>query len=344
MQNEAQLITRIEKTAEEKEFSGVISLVEKGKPIFEKAYGDADKSQRINNQLNTRFGIASGTKTFTALAIGKLIQEGKLSFSSKAVACTEIALPNISPDVTIKQLLTHISGIADYYDEEEVEDPEAFFVEIPWYQLAGPKDYLPLFINEPMKFEPGTRFSYSNGGYILLGIILEEITGVAYQRYVEENLFAPCRMTDSGFFAMNALPERTAYGYINTENGWTTNIYNLPIIGASDGGAFTTVDDLKRFWHSLFAYKILNKELLDIFLQPYQCVGSPDKHKYYGHGFWMYQKPEQELVYYLQGWDAGVSFQSQIILSQDVIVTILSNTTEGVWSIVQVIKSHGWYS
>lgn len=164
----------------------------------------------------------------------------------------------------LPHLLTHTSGIGDYYDEDEVDDFEHFFVEIPWYALRGPKDYLPLF-TEPMKHAPGERFSYCNGGYILPGVIIEEITGVAYHRSVEEQVFTPCGMTDSGFFAMNELPERTAYGYLKAEPAWKTNIYNLPIVGASDGGAFTTAGDMRRLRRAILAGKVVQRDLLESF-------------------------------------------------------------------------------
>jgi CubicO group peptidase (beta-lactamase class C family) len=337
MKTDAQLIQQLETIAVEKDFSGVISISERGNTIFEQAYGYANRSDRIKNQVNTRFGIASGTKGFTALAIGKLIQEGKLSMDTKVVECVSIPVPNVPTDVTIRHLLTHTSGIGDYYDEEEVDDYEEFFVEIPWYDLKSPKDYLPLF-KKPMKFTPGERFSYSNGGFILLGVIVEEIAGMPYQRYVEEQIFAPCGMTDSGYFAMNALPERTAYGYMETENGWKTNVINLPIIGASDGGAFTTVGDMQKFWQTLLAGSILRNDLLELFFTPYQRAESQGEHVYYGHGFWCYNAPDTESIPYLIGGDAGVSFFSQIQRSQERIITIISNTMGGVWPLMGIIR------
>ena len=337
MNTETQLIQQLKTAAAEQKFSGVISISERENTIFEQAYGYANRSDRIKNQVNTRFGIASGTKGFTALAIGKLIQEGKLSLDAKAVECVSMPIPNVSADVTIRHLLTHTSGIGDYYDEEEVGDYEEFFVEIPWYDLKSPKDYLPLF-TKPMKFTPGERFSYSNGGFILLGVIVEEMAGMPYQRYVEEQIFAPCGMTDSGYFAMNALPERTAYGYMKSDNGWKTNIFNLPIIGASDGGAFTTVGDMQKFWQALLTGKILRRDLLELFFTPYQRAESEGEDVYYGHGFWSYAVPEKEPLPYLVGCDAGVSFLSQIQRSQDRIITIISNTMGGAWPLVDIIR------
>ncbi len=327
-----QLIRQLETVILDTEFSGVISISEHGETIFEQASGYANRSDLIKNQIHTRFGIASGTKGFTALAIGNLIQEGRLSFESKAVECVSCLLPNVSEEVTVKQLLTHTSGIDDYYDEEA----EEFFVKIPWYALKGPKDYLPLF-TEPMKSLPGERFAYNNSGFIVLGVIIEDVSGLPYQQYVEEQIFAPCGMMDSGFFAMNALPERTALGYIETERGWKSNMFNLPIIGASDGGAYTTVGDMQKFWRALSSGKVLRDELLKVFLAPYCQAESEGEHVYYGHGFWINHAPGQEARPFLVGSDPGVSFYSQFLRSQERIVTLISNTANGVWPLLKTI-------
>ena len=243
--NQGQLIETLDASIDTHAFSGVVSIRLHGRILYERAAGYADRSNAIENSRDTRFGIASGTKFLTALAIGKLIAAGKLSLSTRLKDCIVLDFPQqYSPEITIRHLLTHSSGIPDYLDEERVTDFDHFFVNRPWYELRGPRDYLPVFPDEPMKFPPGTAFSYSNGGYILLGVAIEEVTGVSYQQYVERALFQDLGMERSGFFAFNQLPEQTALGYIEEGDGWRTNIYNLPSIGASDGGAYTTADDV----------------------------------------------------------------------------------------------------
>ncbi|TKI80606.1 beta-lactamase family protein, partial [Bacillus wiedmannii] len=113
--------------------------------------------------------------------------------------------------------------------------------------------------------------SYSNAGYILLGLIVEKLTGMKFAEYVKENIFQVCGMSDSGYFRMDQLPERTALGYIDNkdDNTWRTNIYSVPIVGGPDGGAFTTVLDLGEFWNGLFNGKLLNKEYTNQLLTPY---------------------------------------------------------------------------
>ena len=332
------MLRELETVAKEVGFSGVISVAEKEISPFEKAFGYADRSNRIKNTVRTRFGMASGSKAFTALAIGKLIQEGRISFESRAVDCIQGALPNMSRDVTVRHLLAHTSGVGDYYDEDEINDFESFFVDRPWYELKGPEDYIPLFIEKPMKFAPGERFSYSNSGYILLGIIIEELSRLPYQAFVAEHVLRPLGMKDSGFFALNELPERTALGYVKTETGWRTNVYNLPIVGASDGGAFTTVADMKSFWRGLMAHRLLSQELLDLFIHPNVPVGKPEQRQSYGYGFWIERTTSREYTHYLVGCDAGVSFFSLCAPRHDIVATVVSNTTDGAWPLVRSLR------
>src|SRR3712207_547521 len=165
----AKLTELVDTAVDKHAFSGVVDIRQQDMVLYARAAGYADRSNKIANTLDTRFGIASGTKFFTALAIGKLIEAQQLSFSTKLQECVTLDLPRYSPDITIRHLLTHTSGIPDYYDEEKITDFDNFALNIPCYELRGPRDYLAAFPDEDMKFMPGERFSYSNGGYILLG-------------------------------------------------------------------------------------------------------------------------------------------------------------------------------
>ena len=180
-----------------------------------------------------------------------------------------------------------------------------------------------------MKFSPGERFSYSNGGFILLGIVIEEISGTPYIDFIQENIFALCDMNDSGFFATDRLPERTAFGYIDENDGWRTNIFTLPIIGSSDAGAFTTVKDMDKLWRAFFEEKILSKRLTKLFLE--KAVKDKDN-RFYGHGIWIDHEEGGDPVHFLMGWDAGVSFKSTC-LTKDTIITVISNTSAGAWAV-----------
>jgi CubicO group peptidase (beta-lactamase class C family) len=320
-------------------FSGVVSIRQRGRVLYERATGFADRSNLVENTLATRFGIASGTKFFTALAIGKLISAGKLTFSTKLKDCVALNFPHYPPEITIQHLLTHTSGIPDYFDEEKVSDFDHFSVGRPWYEMRGPRDYLAVFPDEPMKFPPGTSFSYSNGGYILLGVVIEELSGLTYQDYVEQAIFKAIGMHRSGYFAFNQLPEKTALGYIEEGGTWRTNIYNLPIVGASDGGAYTTIDDLATLWKAFWANEILPRELVEVFATPYVRAETEGEHTYCGHGLWIEEDASGWPEVYVTGCDAGVSFRSSVKRDAELQVTVISNTTNGAWPVLRDIES-----
>ncbi len=329
----------LDRLTDNSDFSGVISIRQGSQSLYEKASGFADRSGKIANQIDTRFGIASGTKFFTALAIGMLIEEGKLSPGTLLRDCVKVDFPLYADDISVEHLLTHTSGIPDYYDEEEIVDFNNFTVDLPWYELKGPRDYLAIFPKKEMLFSPGERFRYSNGGYILLGVIVEELSGCSYQKFVEENLFQRAGMDRSGYFAMNRLPEKTALGYIDDESGWRTNIYNLPIVGASDGGAFSTVADIETLWHAFWGGKIISKERVSLFSRSHVRAGAEEKSEFYGFGLWLREKTGADREVYFAGCDAGVSFQSTSIQAADLLITVLSNSTDGAWPVLREIES-----
>lgn len=320
-------------------FSGVVSIRQQGQILYERAAGFADRSNQLVNTVGTRFGIASGTKFLTALAIGQLIAAQKLSFATRLCDCLALDFPHYSPEITIRHLLTHTSGIPDYYDEEKFPDFDHFSVSRPWYELKGPRDYLAVFPQEPMKFPPGTGFAYSNGGYILLGVVIEAVTGMKYQEYVEQAIFKASGMNRSGFFAFNQLPEETAFGYIEEAGGWRTNIYNLPIVGASDGGAYTTVADLATLWQAFWGHTILPSELVEVYAAPYVKAETEGEHTHYGHGLWIDETMHGQPEVYIIGGDAGVSFWSGVKRDIDLQVTVISNTTQGTWPVLRDIKN-----
>jgi len=328
----------IEKVARDHDFSGVVSLRRAGSIVLEEAFGFSDRENQIPNHAETRLGIASGTKFFTALSVGKLIELGKLSLTTKLKDVLDVSAFDYSPEITIQHLLTHTSGIPDYYDEEKIDDTSNFTVAVPWSDLRGPRDYLQVFPREEMKFEPGARFSYSNGGYILLGVIIEELSGENYQSFVEGEIFQELGMKRSGYFAMNRLPENTAKGYIDEPDGqWRTNEKNLPIVGASDGGAFTTVGDLSILWDGFWAGQILKVALVEEFAAPFVQAATEGPHKSYGYGLWIHDDGKNSQRVYITGCDAGVSFQSSVTRTEELQVSVLSNTSDGAWPVLRTL-------
>jgi CubicO group peptidase (beta-lactamase class C family) len=320
---------RIEEAVLELEFSGVISIFRDDEVVVNQAFGNRDIKNQLPNNTDTLFGIASGTKIFTALGIGVLIDQGQINLDTTVGEIDSSFGGFIDEEATILQLLAHTSGIYDYYDEEIETDFDHFSVEIPWSELETPSDYFPLFKGQKMKFHPGERFSYSNGGYVFLGILIEKLTGGLYRDFITDHVLNAANMDRSGFYAFNDLPENTANGYL--ENRQMTNIYQLPLRGAGDGGMYTTTDDLRAFWKSLFANKILTESLTKIFLTTHSSISDE-----LGYGCGLYKKLDDSIVS-IMGGDAGVGFYSRYGLEDAITVNILSNITNGEYSIREVI-------
>lgn len=330
----------INDTTQKNNFSGVVSLSNGENTLFCEAFGYRDRANKIKNSVSTRFCIASGTKFLTALAIFQLIEAGKLSLGDTVKKVIKTEIPGYSDEITIGHLLTHTSGIPDYFDEEEVEDFDSFMLDTPNYLLKGPKDYIRSFPDKEMKFQPGEQFSYCNSGFIILGIIIEDITGISYREYIEKQILKPCGMSESGFFSLDCLPGNTAIGYVGDRDSLKTNIYNLPIIGASDGGLYATAADIQKLWCNFLGNKIVSEENKKLMVNPFVQAASEGENFYYGQGIWIYQEKDHPPVNYIVGCDAGVSFTSNYITWKDLILTVFSNTTEGVWDITEDITGY----
>lgn len=306
-------------------FAGAVLFQSEREPKVAQGYGLANRSEVIPNTTRTRFGIASGCKIFTAVAICQLVQRGSLTFDT-LLSELEIGQHTFDSGVTVHHLLTHTSGIPDYFDEELMSDFEELWKTTPMYSLTSPQHFLPLFQHNPMKYKPGARFSYNNAGFIVLGLIVEKLTGMSFTDYVEQHIFQPCGMKDSGYFRMDRLPERTAIGYIGNDADWRTNIYSLPIVGGPDGGAYTTVHDLAAFWHALLDNRLLSESLTDTLLFPH-VQDSGELH--YGYGVWMIRREDETFKYFVMGYDPGVIMQSSYYPQLKAEAHILSNVESG---------------
>lgn len=326
----AELERAIAKQHEKSPFSGVIWVKEKSEIVYAKSYGLANRSEAIPNTLNTRFATASGTKTFTSAAICQLVEKNLLTFDTLLKDCLNIPFPNFDPAITVHHLLTHSSGIPDYFNGT-VDDFEDLWKDRPMYTVCTLEDFLPMFQDRAMEFSPGERLSYNSAGYILLGLIVEQVSKLSFQEYVEANIFAICNMTDSGFFAMDCLPPRTAYGYIQkSDREWRTNFYALPVIGGSDGGAFTTVGDLEKFWQALMTHQLLSEVILKQMLTLHISTEKQRRNGaniYYGYGIWI-EKKREVLSYHMHGGDPGVSFYSGMYADRDIQITLMGNIVD----------------
>ncbi len=257
-------LTRVEAVAEIEQllaaqvqadqFSGTVLVVKDSDVLVKKAYGFADKRYQVPNQLDTKYNLGSINKFFTRVAIGQLMQPGKLSLDDLVVKhFPEYPNKEVAEKVKIKNLLEMSSGMGDFFGKK--------FEETPKNEIRSLKDYLPFFVDDALLFEPGSQRRYSNVGYILLGLIIEKVTGKDYYQYMKENVFLPAGMKNTDWYEMDAVVSNIATGYEHAEgtNGdWVSNIYSAPARGSSAGGGYSTVDDLYSFVQAMQEGKILS--------------------------------------------------------------------------------------
>ena len=321
-------------------FSGVFSVRSEKDIIFERCCGYRNRSEELPNNKDTAFGIASGTKLFTGLAICRLIDIGVLSLCDSLWDLLPYDLGEIDKRVTTQQLLTHTSGIGDYIDEESpdfMEQLQALYNNYPVYLWEQLDYYLQMITPVPQKFEPGARFSYSNSGYVLLGLVIEAISGKPYQQFVTDEIIAPLNLKHTGFYRNDALPKNTALGYIDDENGnWRTNIFNLPVLGGSDGGLYTCAEDLDKLWRGVFSGRILSEKMLEDFLKA-QIVRN--KNKSYGLGVYRFDN-DRGTTYYAVGGDFGIDFFTAYFPEYNITASALGNTSVNTYPLLnEMFKS-----
>ena len=323
------LADAIRRQHEREPFSGVIDVRERGEGVFREAFGLAQRAERIPNTLDTRFGIASGTKTLTSIAALQLVDAQRVALDTRLVECLDASLPQIDRDVTLHHLLSHCAGIPDYFDEAVMDDYEELWRERPMYGMRSPSDFLPLFAHRSMKAAPGTTWAYSNAGYVLLGLVVEQVTGTTFTEYVQRHVFDPCGMASSGFFAMDRLPGGTAYGYLPTDDGgWRTNVYSVPIVGGPDGGAYTTTGDLAALWGALLGGSLLREATLARMLTPHWRTDPRDDESHYGYGIWIARRDARTTAYTVLGEDPGVVCFSTLRPGSGVVASLLGNTVD----------------
>ena len=313
------------------DFSGVFSVTGADGVIFQQACGYRNKAEELPNTVDTAFAIASGTKLFTGLAVCKLIDEKKLSLDAKLCDLLPFDLGKIDKRVTIFHLLTHTSGVGDYIDEDADdcdEQLQALRDKYPAHLWTRLEYYLQMITHLPPKFEPGERYGYSNSGFILLGLVVEAMSGLPYQQYVQEHIIAPCKLTHTGFYRMDTLPANTALGYLQDEDTdeWRTNIFSMPILGGSDGGLFTCAKDLDKLWRAIYAHKILSKEMTQSFLSLHVMIDE-ECGESYGLGIYRNLEDNKE-SYYAVGGDSGVDFFTAYFPQSKIVMSAFANTDE----------------
>jgi len=302
----------IEKQVAADNFSGAVMITKDGKTVFAEAYGMANRESKVPNTLQTRFRIGSMNKMFSAVATLQLAQARKLELKETVGKyLTDYPNQDIATKVTLQQLLTHTGGTGDIFGPE---------FETHRLELRTIADYIALYGNRGPKFEPGTRWEYSNYGFILLGAIIEKVSGQSYYGYVREHIFEPARMTSTGSEPEDkAIPDRSM-GYTKIGSAWAPNTDTLPYRGTSAGGGYSTVEDLTRF-----AEAIKNHKLLDVLYTGMLTTGKPGTpNMSYAYGF------EDRLVHGIRcfghgGGAPGMNGDLKICPETGYVVAVLAN-------------------
>jgi len=231
------------------EFAGVVLVARNGTPVFRKAYGIAERRFGAPVREDTRFNLGSLCKLFTRLSIAQLAEQGRLRLEDTL----ERWLPDWPKEsgrkITLDMLAEHRAGTTDFFNERYRQMNHA--------ALRHNRDYLALFREDPLWFEPGTSQRYSNGGFVLLGEVVAQASGVDYYDYVRGHVFAPAGMKDTDSFEADEPTPNVAMGYYREDGGpLRENVYTRPARGSAAGGGYATADDLLRFEQALRGAKL----------------------------------------------------------------------------------------
>lgn len=313
----------------ENNLSGVVLIAKNGKPIYREAFGFANLPDRVKNKPDTKFNLASINKMFTAMAIMQLVESGKISLQDKVGQyLTDYPNKTVTDSVTIHQLLTHTSGMSSFWEEYD---------KLAKVKFKTVSDYLPLFVDKELAFVPGNDFLYSNSGYMVLGLIIEKVSGQNYFDFIKEHIYKPAQMLNTDAYELdNAIPNlATGYTMSLEEPGkWKNNIFSNLAKGTPAGGGYSTADDLLSFANALQNTILLSKENTTL------CTSGKVK---YREGMYAYGFEENTInghrIFGHTGGHDGIACELMIYPDLGYTVVILTNgEVENYWEVSNLIK------
>jgi len=275
----------IDKAASTGKFSGVWLWAKNGKAITSGARGKADRETGIDNTLNTRFRIGSMNKMFTAVATLQLVERGKLSLDDTiGKILPDYPNAHVASQVRVRHLLSHTGGTGDIFGPQFAAHR---------LELKTLQDYVKLYGERDLQFEPATKWEYSNYGFLLLGVLIEKVSGKSYYDFVAENIYKVAGMTNSGSEPESVEVANRSKGYMRDQFEMVSNEPTLPWRGTSAGGGYTTAADLMKFAGALKSNKLLKAATLAEATRAQFTtgdygfgfqIGRPDEVRSYGHG------------------------------------------------------------
>jgi CubicO group peptidase (beta-lactamase class C family) len=316
-----ELKAHLERLAAADGLSGVVLLEKDGEILLHEAHGEAIKGYDVPNKPDTKFNLGSMNKMFTAVAIAQLEEEGRLSYDDPIgkYLGREWVRPEVGERVRIHHLLTHTSGLGSYFTPEFMDASRARFRDID--------DYRTIVDDDSLRFEPGTRWAYSNTGFLLLGAIIEAVTGESYYDYVREKIYQPAGMSNTDAYASDEVVPNLAIGYdpIVTDSGvrWRNNLLEHVVRGGPAGGGFSTAPDLLAFARALREDRLVSRATRQLLTTPKPDLGSPQ----YGYGFGIME--DGRFVGHGGGFP-GISAMLQMDLDDSWTLIVLSNVSQGI--------------
>ena len=300
------------------QFNGSVLVAERGKVIYKKGFGFANREWNIPNEPHTKFRLGSITKQFTSMLILQLVEQGKIELQGKLSDYLLYYRKDTGNLVTIHHLLTHSSGIPSYtsipnFFEDISRDP---------YPV---EEFIKKYCSGDLQFEPGSRYVYNNSGYFILGAIIEKVTGMTYEEVMEEKIFAPLGMKNSGYDRHSPIIPNRATGYSSTFEGYVNAPYLDMSLPYSAGSLYSTVEDLFLWDQALYTDKLLSAKTKELLFKPY--ISS------YGYGWGIRQKSlpdsEEKLTSISHG--GGINGFNTLIerLIDDKHLIVLLNNTPG---------------
>jgi CubicO group peptidase (beta-lactamase class C family) len=322
-------------------FSGVVLVRSGGQTVFEHAAGVAHRGHGVPVTNQSRFQVASITKMVTATTALRMVERGSLSLHQPLFDFLPADLRPQALDErhTLHHLLSHTSGLPNYHDDED--DTWASFIgaweTVPVHHARGPKDILPLIADKPMRDELG-EFVYGDANFILIGVLIEWVTGKSFAQVATEEVLMPMDLSDTGFDQLDTEPARMATPYLVTDEPpetWISNIYSVPAGGMPDGGMITTAGDLARFIESLQTGSIITPETFSLMLTPHGL--EEDSPEGYGYGMELVVEDDVVTIYGHAGGDPGVSGMVSHYVGDDTTIVVLLNHDRGSWAATQEI-------
>lgn len=317
------LQSHCERLASKEDFSGAVLLAKDGRVLFQRAYGLANRNYGVANRVDTKFNLASIGKMFTAVAVLRLVEQGRLKLDDRLVKVVpDYANRAVAEQVTVAQLLTHTSGMGNYWEA---------LAKRPSPSVASVKEALALFVGDPLATAPG-KFSYSNDGYVVLGLIVERLTGEDYFAHVRRTIFEPLGMRNTDAYRLDEVTPNIAVGYardLERPGVWRNNQFAEIFRGSPAGGSYSTLADMHAFAEGLRSNRLLGAEMTREFTK--------GRHPY-GRGQYGYGCSEEVInghrIFGHSGGHIGIANELMVVEDLGYTLIILTNgEVDGFWNV-----------